>query len=110
MAAVEFQDRCLKPLGHQSKLLTYFVFSTADLSSDGHCYRICYRTASTRIGRQFSEPERGVYLGRGLFLHDPAASARSLDAPRPAEVASRGRAEGRGTAHAGSPSADRPAA
>jgi len=43
-SAVEFQDRCLKPLGHPSKFLILLGFLEPISIQKGHCYRICYRT------------------------------------------------------------------
>ena len=45
-----FQDRCLKPLGHPSKTLNVFVFSSNRIARIySGCYRNCYPTSSRRF-------------------------------------------------------------
>src|SRR6516164_4429843 len=58
-----FQDRCLKPLGHPSKLSITLVFFVAIASIRGLPYRSCDRPSSAAaLGTHFSAPKAASIL------------------------------------------------
>src|SRR5580765_2164379 len=65
-APAGFQDRCLKPLGHPSKVLFFRLFLRAVALDMSLCYPICYPLP---VRPYFSTPQRRVDLGGAILLH-----------------------------------------